>query len=117
VAIRNYYLLQGFYERLIEPCSQSSKDLVWWFWRRPLQTCYVQAGKLDRVDVDQDHHHDNELTSIAERKGMMVLFRLDRDWCYRSDERRWQPMNTTKDGWYTVELHKGAPVEKPLHIQ
>jgi hypothetical protein len=82
-----------------------------------LQGFYVEAGKLDRVDVDQDHHHDNELTSIAERKGMMVLFRLDIDWRYRAVERRWQPMNTTKDGWYTVELRKGVRIEKPLNIQ
>lgn len=82
-----------------------------------LQGFYVEAGKQDRVDVDQNHHHDYELTSIAERKGMVVLFRLDRDWTYRAEERRWQPMNTTKDGWYTVVLHKGKSIEKPLHIQ
>jgi hypothetical protein len=82
-----------------------------------LQEYYVEAGKLNRVDIDQDHHHDNELTTIAERKGKMVLYRLDRDWYYRTEERRWMPMNASKDGWFSVEFHCGKPVENPLYVQ
>ncbi|HMD69657.1 MAG TPA: hypothetical protein VKF42_12305 [Chitinivibrionales bacterium] len=82
-----------------------------------LQRYYVEAGKQNRIDTDQDHHHDYELTAIAERKGRMVFFRLDRDWYYRAEERRWLPMNASKDGWYAVELHKGMTIEKRLHIQ
>jgi hypothetical protein len=82
-----------------------------------LQGCYVEAGKLNRVDLDQNHHHDNEITTITERKGKIALLRLNRDWNYRTEERRWQPMNTSMDGWYTIELSKGLTTENPLHIQ
>jgi hypothetical protein len=77
---------------------------------------YAEAGQLNRVDSDQDHHHDSELMSIVERNGKLVVFRLDRDWYYRTEERRWLPINTAHDGWYTVEMLKGKPVERHLHI-
>jgi hypothetical protein len=81
-----------------------------------LQQYYVEAGELKRTDQDQDHHHDHEITTLAERGGKMVFFRNDRDWYYRSEERRWLPMHQ-RDSWYVGELRKGKTVERVLHIQ
>jgi hypothetical protein len=81
-----------------------------------LQQQYVEAGELRRIDQDQDHHHDHEIPTIAERAGSMVLFRSDHDWYYRTEERRWLPMHK-RDSWYQAELRKGKTVERALHIQ
>ncbi len=81
-----------------------------------LQQFYVEAGELKRIDQDQDHHHDHEIPTLAERIGRMVLFRNDHDWYYRSEERRWLPMHK-RDSWYKAELKKGTTVESVLHIQ
>src|SRR5271157_631803 len=81
-----------------------------------LQQQYVEAGELRRIDHDQDHHHDHEIPTLAERTGQMVLFRNDHDWYYRSEERRWLPMHK-RDGWYKAELRKGKTIERALHIQ
>jgi pimeloyl-ACP methyl ester carboxylesterase len=81
-----------------------------------LQEYYVESGKIIRIDQDEDHHHDHELTNIVERSGQMAFYRLDRDWYYRKEERRWLPMNNN-DRWYMAELSNGKIRERSLHIQ
>ena len=81
-----------------------------------LQECYVETGKLIRTDQDPDHHHDLEIPVFIERKDRMILCRLNRDWYYRTDEKRWQRLHSL-DGWYIAELYKGKVVERPLNIQ
>jgi ATP-dependent protease ClpP protease subunit len=81
-----------------------------------LQEYYVEAGKIIRTDQDENHHHDHELTTIVERSGRMAFYRMDRDWFYRKEERRWLPMNAN-DRWYMAEMNKGEIKERPLHIQ
>jgi hypothetical protein len=46
----------------------------------------------------------------------MAFYRLDRDWYYRKEERRWLPMKNN-DRWYMAEMNKGEIRERSLHIQ
>ena len=81
-----------------------------------LQNCYSKAGNRIRTEQDQDHHHDDEIPCVFERIDRMIFFRLERDWYYRNEERRWMQMNTV-DAWFQVERAEGETVERRLFIR
>ncbi|MDD5674112.1 MAG: hypothetical protein PHC61_08120 [Chitinivibrionales bacterium] len=76
---------------------------------------YYEAGKFKRTDRDKDYHHDDEIAAFIERTGKIAYFRLDRDWYYRPEEKRWTSMHVN-NGWYLADLIKNKVVEKPLNI-
>jgi hypothetical protein len=79
-----------------------------------LQHTYSEMGQKAVTDYDQSNQHNNEIVSIIESRGMQIHYQLDKDWHYRSEERRWVALNdhsswrkTTpaKKGFQTTELH------------
>lgn len=79
-----------------------------------LQHTYSEMGQKAVTDYDQSNQHNNEIVSIIEARGMQIHYQLDKDWHYRTEERRWVALNdhsswrkTTpaKKGFQTTELH------------
>ena len=109
----NYPILLPELQRIGIQAKEMAPDLEGTLCK--LHECYVEAGKLKRIDTDQDHHHDHEIATLIECNGRMVLFRINRDWYYRTEEHRWLPMHD-ENNWYVAELQGKAVVERPLSI-
>ena len=68
-----------------------------------LNRLYSEMGQKATTDFDEIRAHGNEILNIVEGDGVQVYFQDDKDWFYRSEERRWITMNDNS-GWRRVEL-------------
>jgi hypothetical protein len=64
-----------------------------------LNNLYSQMGQRALTDYDENNYHDNEIRNIIETTGTQVFFQVDKDWHYRTDERRYIPMHDNSS-WY-----------------
>lgn len=76
---------------------------------------YAEMGQKASTDFDECHAHSNEILNIWETGGMQIFFQQDKDWFYRSDERRWITMND-HSGWRRVQRVGGKIKKELLHI-
>lgn len=54
-----------------------------------LNGLYSEMGQKATTDFDEIRAHGNEILNILEARDIQVLFQHDKDWFYRSEERRW----------------------------
>ncbi|HEY6093343.1 MAG TPA: hypothetical protein VIU93_00165, partial [Gallionellaceae bacterium] len=66
-------------------------------------------------DFDELRTHSNEILNILESKDLQIFFQHDKDWFYRSEERRWITMNDNS-GWRRIELRHGKQSRGIMHI-
>ncbi len=80
-----------------------------------LNELYSEMGQRATTDFDDTHAHGNEILNIWESTGVFVYYQQDKDWFYRTEERRWISLNDNSS-WR--RLNKvGNKVEKSiLHI-
>ena len=72
-------------------------------------------GQRATTDFDDTHAHGNEILNIWESTGVLVYYQQDKDWFYRTEERRWISLNDYSS-WRRMH-RKGSKVEKSiLHI-
>jgi hypothetical protein len=81
-----------------------------------LNEIYSEMGQSASTDFDEKNQHDNSILNILESSGMLIYFQLDKDWHYRSEERRWVAMND-KSGWRKAEIVKGKVAISQLHVR
>jgi hypothetical protein len=53
---------------------------------------------------------------VLESSGLLIYFQLDKDWHYRSEERRWVALND-KSSWRKTEMIDGKAVISQLHVR
>lgn len=58
-----------------------------------LNELYSQMGQRATTDFDDTHAHSNEILNIWESQGVLVHYQQDKDWFYRTEERRWISLN------------------------
>jgi hypothetical protein len=58
-----------------------------------LNELYSQMGQRATTDFDDTHAHSNEILNIWESEGVLVHYQQDKDWFYRTEERRWISLN------------------------
>ncbi len=58
-----------------------------------LNELYSQMGQRATTDFDDTHAHSNEILNIWESAGVLVHYQQDKDWFYRTEERRWISLN------------------------
>lgn len=80
-----------------------------------LNELYSEMGQRATTDIDEIRSHSNEIINIVERRNRLVFFQQDKDWFYRTDERRWITMND-HSSWRKVEAVRGKPHVSVLHI-
>ena len=81
-----------------------------------LNEIYSEMGQSASTDFDEKSSHDNSILNILESSGMLIYFQLDKDWHYRSEERRWVALNE-KSSWRKAEIVKGKVVISQLHVR
>jgi hypothetical protein len=80
-----------------------------------LNELYSEMGQRATTDFDDTHAHSNEILNIWEAEGLLVHYQQDKDWFYRTEERRWISLNDNSS-WRRMEK-VGNQVEKSiLHI-
>jgi hypothetical protein len=81
-----------------------------------LNEIYSEMGQSASTDFDEKNSHDNSIPNILESSGLLIYYQLDKDWHYRSGERRWVALND-KSCWCKAELDKGKVAVSQLHVR
>jgi len=80
-----------------------------------LNELYSEMGQRATTDFDDTHAHGNEILNIWEARDVQVFYQQDKDWFYRTEERRWITLNDNSS-WRRLQK-VGSKVEKSiLHI-
>jgi hypothetical protein len=80
-----------------------------------LNELYSEMGQRATTDFDEINSHGNEILNIVETNGVQVYFQQDKDWFYRTEERRWITMNENSS-WRKNEEIDGHVVKTVMHI-
>ncbi len=81
-----------------------------------LNEIYSEMGQSAITDFDEKNQHDNSVVNIMESAGIQIYYQLDKDWHYRSEERRWVSLND-KSSWRKAEIAKGKVDVAQLHVR
>jgi hypothetical protein len=80
-----------------------------------LNRLYSEMGQKALTDFDEVRSHGNEILNILEAKDIQIYFQQDKDWFYRSEERRWITLNDSSS-WRKIERVKGKLKKGIMHI-
>jgi ATP-dependent protease ClpP protease subunit len=81
-----------------------------------LHALYSEMGQLAVTDYDERNYHNNEILNIIESVGIQVYYQNDKDWHYRTEEKRWVPMNDGSS-WRKIEKVGAKTVRSVFHIR
>ncbi len=82
---------------------------------RLLNAIYSEMAKEKRNDTDIQNHHVSEICNIVECPGRQIHYLVDKDWHYRTEERRWVSMND-RSSWQSIRSNGKTWERKPLAI-
>lgn len=71
-----------------------------------LNEVYSEMGQRASTDFDERNSHDNSILNILEGRGLQILYQNDKDWHYRTEERRWVSLND-RSSWRKAEVVNG----------
>ena len=95
----------------VEPMEDDVNALLF-----ELNEIYSEMGQSASTDYDEKNSHDNSIIKVMEANGTMVYYQLDKDWHYRSEERRWVALNE-KSQWRKADLTRGKVTMSQLHVR
>lgn len=81
-----------------------------------LNELYSEMAQLAYTDSDEFNYHDNEILKIVEGQNMKLFYQKDKDWHYRSEERKWIPLNDNSS-WRKMKLMNNKLQESSFYIQ
>jgi hypothetical protein len=81
-----------------------------------LNEIYAEMGQNAYVDFDERNSHDNSISNVMEAVGFQVFFQLNKDWHYRTEERRWVALND-KSGWRRAQMVEGELSVSMFHVR
>ena len=81
-----------------------------------LHGLYSEMGQQAVTDYDEQNYHNNEILNIIEGVGIQFYYQNDKDWHYRSEERRWVPMNDNSS-WRMIEKVGAKTHRSVFHIR
>jgi hypothetical protein len=81
-----------------------------------LHALYSEMGQQAVTDYDERNYHNNEILNIIETAGIQVYYQNDKDWHYRTEEKRWVSMNDNSS-WRKVEKVGSRTVSSVFHIR
>jgi Serine dehydrogenase proteinase len=58
-----------------------------------LSELYSEMAQLAYTDYDKLNYHDNEILKVIEGLNSKLFYQKDKDWHYRTEERRWISLN------------------------
>lgn len=80
-----------------------------------LNHVYSEMGQKATTDVSEIRSHGNEIINLMERRGMQIHYQQDKDWFYRTEERRWIVMNDCSS-WRKITKVAGKIKKEILHL-
>lgn len=80
-----------------------------------LSHLYGEMGQKSTTDVSDTRSHANEIMNIIERDGIQVYYQQDKDWFYRTEERRWIGLND-ESSWRRTTLREGKVVQETMYL-
>lgn len=80
-----------------------------------LNELYSEMGQRATTDFDDTHAHSNEILNIWEAAEVLVHYQQDKDWFYRTEERRWISLNDNSS-WRRMAKVGGKVEKSILHI-
>jgi hypothetical protein len=95
----------------VQPLNDDINQLLF-----ELNEIYAEMGQRASTDFDERNSHDNSILNIIEGKGLQIFFQNDKDWHYRSEERRWVTLND-KSCWRKAELANGQLSVSIFHVR
>lgn len=82
-----------------------------------LNELYSEMGQRALTDFDEANYHNNEILNIIEGPGSQLYYQIDKDWHYRSEERRWVGLND-ESSWRKTQLGDDGRVHHSVfHIR
>ena len=81
-----------------------------------LNEVYAEMGQPASTDFDERNSHNNSILNIIEGKGLQIFYQNDKDWHYRTEERRWVGLND-KSCWRKAEIVKGKTIVSVFHVR
>jgi Serine dehydrogenase proteinase len=81
-----------------------------------LNEIYAEMGQRASTDFDERNSHDNSILNIIEGKGVQIFFQNDKDWHYRTEERRWVTLND-KSCWRKAEVAGSKVSVSIFHVR
>jgi len=81
-----------------------------------LNEIYAEMGQNAYVDFDERNSHDNSISNVMETNGFQVFFQLNKDWHYRTEERRWVALND-RSGWKRAQMVDGSVSVTAFHVR
>jgi hypothetical protein len=77
---------------------------------------YAEMGQRASTDFDERNSHNNSILNIIEGNGLQIFYQNDKDWHYRTEERRWVALND-KSCWRKAEIVKGKTAVSIFHVR
>lgn len=81
-----------------------------------LNELYSEMAQLAYTDYDEANYHDNEILKVIEGKNTKLFYQKDKDWHYRTEERRWIPLNDNSS-WRKISKVNNKIEEKSFYIR
>ena len=81
-----------------------------------LNELYSEMAQLAYTDYDEVNYHDNEILKIVEGEHTKLFYQKDKDWHYRTEERRWVPMND-ESSWRKMSIQNNEIVERSFYVR
>lgn len=81
-----------------------------------LNELYSEMAQMAYTDFDELNYHDNEILKVIEGDDLKLFYQKDKDWHYRTEERRWIPLND-ESSWRKIALIEGKQHEESFHIR
>lgn len=78
-----------------------------------LNHIYGEMGQKATTDINDTESHGNEIINILEREDFQTYYQQDKDWFYRSEERRWIVLNDASS-WHQVTRRSGKVAHTKL---
>jgi hypothetical protein len=95
----------------VEPMDDGVNALLF-----ELNEIYSEMGQSANTDYDEKNSHDNSIIKVMEASGALIYYQIDKDWHYRSEERRWVALNE-KSQWRKADLINGKVTISQLHVR
>ena len=81
-----------------------------------LSELYAEMGQRAITDFDERNYHDNEILNILEARDIQLYYQGDKDWHYRTEERRWVSLND-QSSWRRTERKGGRTLRSVFHLR
>lgn len=81
-----------------------------------LNDYYSEMAQSALTDYDELNYHDNGIIKVIEMVDDQIFYQIEKDWHYRTEERRYIPMNE-ESSWRRVHDEDGEIVIRKFYIR